>query len=166
MLKVFDSSEKLDFGQLMDVYTQWNQKNGAMLYPKLMDNLQVLYSEQDFYAFLEEFFVVKDAKYYVWEIDGHYCAALRIEPYLDGLLVEAVETTPAMRGRGMASSLLSATIASLRTGCYSKIYSHVQKDNEPSLKLHKKCGFFKIADSAQYIDGSYHDDSYTLICEI
>lgn len=163
MLKIFDGIEKLDFRQLMDVYEEWNRDNGAALYPGLSNNLQILYAEQDFYCFLKEFFTVDNAKYYVWEHDGRYRAALRMEPYMDGWLLEALETSPSERRKGYATDLILSTIAIIDQNSNIKLYSHIKKENIASLTVHKNCGFSIIAPDAIFIDGSHHMDSYTLM---
>lgn len=163
MLKVFDHCDHIDFRQLMDVYEQWNYAYGKGKYPKLSGNLQILYAEQDFYDFLLLFFTTKNAKYFVWAPQGRYAAALRLEPYEDGLLIEALETRPDCRRKGYATDLINATISYLRAGGPYKIYSHVQKDNEASLLVHYKCGFSILSENAMYIDGTYHNDAFTLV---
>ena len=163
MLRVFERYDEIDFRQLMDVYSQWNQENGANLYPKMERNVQKLYSEQDFYGFLQSFFKVRGAMYFVWIAEGRYVAALRVEPYQDGFLLEGLETLPEERRKGYASCLVCAAIKYLHGRSCDRIYSHVRKDNLPSFELHDKCGFHIYKDDAVYIDGTYCTDSYTLI---
>jgi len=166
MLLVFNQYEGIDFGQLMEVYAESNQSNGAILYPEEPENLQMLYAQQDFYEFLQAFFHIADARYFVWAPEGRYTAALRLEPFMDGLLLEALETLPAARGRGVASELINATIIHLHNQNYDKIYSHVHKQNLPSLAVHYKCGFSLYTNNAVYIDGTRHDNAYTLLCKL
>lgn len=166
MLKVINRYDELDFRQLMDVYAQRNCEIGAALYPKTDRNIQLLYAEQDFFQFLQSYFKIEDARYFIWAPDGRYMAALRIEPYLDGVLLEGLETAPKVRRKGVACALVSETIRYLETTSCNMIYSHVSKDNTPSLALHYKCGFSLFAEDAVYIDGTYHEDSYTLTYNI
>ena len=88
---------------------------------------------------------------------------MRLEPYEDGLLIEALETRPDCRRKGYATDLINATISYLRAGGPYKIYSHVQKDNGASLLVHYKCGFSILSENAMYIDGTYHNDAFTLV---
>ena len=165
MLKVISSLSDIDFRQLMNVYEQTNCLTAKREYPKLSENLQILYSEQDFYGFLELFFRTKNAEYCIWLVDGVYTSAVRVEPYQDGFILEALETALPERRKGYAKVLLQNVIVYLSSKGKGKLYSHVEKTNVASLKLHQECGFCIIADEAIYIDGTYHMDSYTLCLE-
>lgn len=90
---------------------------------------------------------------------GEYISALRLEPYKDGLLLEALETAPRHRRKGYGYQLLKAVLNAFPD---RKIYSHVSKRNVPSLAIHEKCGFRKISDAAAYIDGSVNERAVTL----
>ena len=84
-------------------------------------------AEQDFRQYLDEvFFRTTDAVCAVWEEKGNYVSALRLEPYKDGLLLEALETHPDQRMKGYAAMLISAVQQHLES---VKIYSHVSKCN-------------------------------------
>ena len=159
MLYLAAKLRQLDFSKLMEVYQESNQENGALLCPDASENLQILQAEQAFYQYLSEsFFRTAGAVYAIWEEDGIYISALRLEPYEDGLLLEALETAPAYRKKGYAARLIHAV-----QEVYSeKIYSHVSKRNGPSLRTHEKCSFRIIADCAKYIDGSVARNAYTL----
>lgn len=163
MLKIFKSLRELDFRQLMAVYEEGNRENGQDLYPELPEGQQILQAEQDFYQYLREcFFTAEGAFYAVWEEDGRYIAALRLEPYQDGLLLEALETRPDMRRRGHAKALVHAVLEEMRG---VRIYSHVSKRNVASLATHDVCGFRIILDHAVYADGSVLQNSCTLCHE-
>ena len=119
----------------------------------------ILEAEQDFYAYLRDvFFQTKDVKYYVLEDNGQYLSAFRIEPYQDGYLLEALETAPKHRRKGYAKQLLSEVLPKISL----PVYSHIHKQNQASLAVHRLCGFQIILDFAQYIDGTNKQDSYTL----
>lgn len=155
MLIIAHTLKELQFGQLMAVYAQSNSRT---------DRLQ---AEQDFYTYLREcFFRDPKAFYAVWESDGVYRAALRMEPYKDGYLLEALETAPDERGKGYATMLVSSARDWLLAQESVSIYSHVKRSNAASLAVHKACGFKKILDYAVYIDGSVLRDSITLCCRI
>jgi len=163
MLKLFSSLREIDTQQLMAVYIEGNRENGAENYPEDAEQTQIQKAEEDFISYLrEDFFQKKDAVYAVWEIEKRYRAALRLEPYKDGLLLEALETAPEDRRRGYAFSLINAVLSILRGGKYRIIYSHINKRNLPSLGVHKKCGFTKISDSATYVDGTVTQRSCTM----
>ena len=158
MLYIARSLRELDFSRLMAVYAEGNAENAEDLYPEMSAGERLLRAEQDFYQYLREgFFPVQNAYYALWVEDGEYVSALRIEPYKDGVLLEALETHPEKRRRGFAEKLVKAVLAGER-----KVYSHVGKRNVPSLRVHEKCGFQRISEQAVYIDGSVNTKAWTL----
>lgn len=163
MLLVAKSLRELSFGNLMEVYVEGNQENGEDKWPDLSPGQQLLQAEQDFHQYLREvFFTTRGAVYCVWQVDGKYVSALRLEPFQDGVLLEALETAPAQRRKGYAEALLRVVLN--RCG-HTKIYSHVTKWNEASLKIHEKCGFQRIKEYAVYVDGSVNQRCCTLCYE-
>lgn len=160
MLTVAKSLRQLRFSDLMAVYAEGNRENGEELYPHLPPEEQILQAEQDFYAYLSDcFFRTAGAAYYLWSDNGRYVSALRLEPYQDGLLLEALETHPDHRGRGYAKALINAALAEAEC---DKIYVHISRRNAPSIAAHTACGFQKILDHAVYADGSvlHTSDTY------
>ncbi len=150
---------ELDFHQLMDVYTEGNRENGSEFYPDLPEGQRILQAEQAFRQYLTEvFFPTPGAVYAVWKEQGVYVSALRLEPFEEGFLLEALETAPGSRRRGYARQLIRA----VQEAFGGKIYSHVSKRNVPSLAVHEKCGFCRILDYAKYIDGSVARNAVTL----
>lgn len=161
MLQVAHSLRQLSFGALMDVYAEGNRENGEEFWPELSSGEQILRAEQEFYQYLQQvFFQTQGAAYYTWQIHGKMVSALRLEPYRDGLLLEALETAPDQRGKGYAKALITAVLA--LTGP-QKIYSHVGKRNIPSLKTHLSCGFHRVSEQAIYADGSVNDRCCTML---
>lgn len=161
MLRVIKSMKELDFSALMEVYAEGNLENGAEFWPDEPEGQQLLKAEQAFYQYLREcFFAVEGAMYCIWEENGRYVSALRLEPYQDGLLLEALETAPEKRRRGYARMLIRAVLAGLSN---QRIYSHVGKWNTASIKTHEACGFRKILDHAVYADGSVMTNSSTYL---
>ena len=160
MLYLAHSLSQLHFGSLMAVYGESNRENGREFWPEEPEMRQIQLAEEDFYRYLEQvFFRTPGAVYAVWEENGGYVSALRLEPYRDGLLLEALETAPEQRQKGYAAALIQAVQVFLGEG---KIYSHVDRRNLPSLKVHEACGFRRIADYAVYVDGSVNPKMYTL----
>lgn len=152
MLYLAKSLQQLHFGKLMEVYTESNAEKA--------EEADLLQAEQDFYQYLRDcFFTTPGAVYAVWQEQGTYVSALRLEPYKDGLLLAALETAPEHRRRGFACKLIRAVLTEFAE---KKIYSHVNKRNLPSLAVHEKCGFQKISDFAAYIDGSVNERAITL----
>ena len=116
---------------------------------------------QDFYCFLSEDFF-PDGICCVWEENGRYVAALRLQRWQDGYLLEGLQTHREHRGRGYATKLVSAALETLKM---EKVYSHIRRDNGPSIAVHTACGFQKILDHATYLDGSVYPDSDTYVYE-
>ena len=162
MLRFAKKREELNFAQLMEVYEEGNRENGAEFWPDLSENEQLLRAEQEFADYLRtDFFKVKGAYYALWEEDGAYVSALRLEPFRDGMLLEGLETRLDCRRKGYATRLLQAVLELERR----KIYSHVSRKNKASLHTHEKCGFQKISDCARYIDGSVSAGAVTFCKE-
>lgn len=160
MLRIVNHLHELSFEKLMAVYEEGNRENGRELWPELSQGEQLLRAEQDFYRYLREvFFPTPQARYCVLEEGGVYRSALRLEPYRDGLLLEALETAPPYRRRGYATALVQAVLDTTGT---ATVYSHVGKRNEPSLRTHRRCGFVRVLDYAVYADGSVNDYCCTL----
>lgn len=163
MLHIVEKLRDLRFGMLMEVYAEGNRENGAERYPDQPENLQVMRAEADFYNFLQEvFFKTNGAVYAIWEENGRYVSALRLEPYRDGLLLEALETEPSQRGKGYAKALLRGVQSRLSGENRPPVYSHVKKRNSASLAVHRACGFRIISDHAVYADGSVLQNCFTL----
>lgn len=167
MLTVIRSMRELRFGCLMDVYTETNRAASRERWPLEPESHAVALAEQDFYNYLAaSFFRTIGAAYFVWQEDGQYVSALRMEPWRDGLLLEALETIPERRNHGTACALIRAVQAYLRAQGAGKIYSHVSKRNPASIAVHEKCGFRKLYDYAVYADGSVDSYSRTYIYEV
>ena len=131
--------ETLDYGKLKKELTA---SGPARVY--------LLYGAEEYLR--EDFFRVKHAFYAVWEENGSYICALRMEPFEDGLLLEALETAPTHRRSGYATKLIEAVLASLPKG--SAVYAHVHKRNTASLATHRRCGFTVGLEHAKYVDGT------------
>lgn len=163
MLKIARSFAQLIFSELMNVYVEGNILNGREFFPKESAQQQLCNAEQDFYHYLKSvFFRQSDSWYAIWEAQGRYVSALRLEPYSDGYLLCALETAPDVRQRGYAKTLICAVQSYLAEQGSGVLYSHVSKRNAASLAVHKKCGFQIVMDHAVYSDGSVHQNSYTL----
>ena len=136
MLKLVSSMDKLNTQQYFAVYRQSNRDSGA---------------EERMLSYLrEDFFSIRGAVCALWEVEGRYVSALRLEPYKDGYLITAVETAPQDRRKGYAKALLQAVINHFG----GPVYSHIEKSNKPSLNLHQTCEFTLCADSAVLLDGT------------
>lgn len=151
MLKIVESMHQLDFQQLKQVHIESNTANAARDYPDRDDAL--LQSEMDLYDYLRQvFFKTAGARYCLWREGETTVAALRLEPYRDGLLIAALETAPGYRCKGYATKLLQAVLEYLGQGV--TVYAHIDRKNGASIAVHKKCGFAIIANFSMFLDGS------------
>ena len=163
MLLLCDKLSQIRFGQLMQVYAEGAAENGADSYPDLPSNEQILRAEQDFYAYLQTgFFTQPGDLYCIWQENGVYISALRLQKYQDGMLLEALETHPNFRRRGYACRLIQAVLEELLP---EKLYSHIGHRNIASQATHLKCGFSRISNHARYADGSVNSHCGTYLCE-
>ncbi len=152
MLKWITNMKEISFPMLMEVYAETNRKTACVEWPELPEGFAIEKAERDFYDYLRNgFFRTDRSVYALWEVNGKYVSALRLEPYRDGLLIEALETAPLERRKGYGFALVQAVVCHIEG---TKLYSHVEKQNKASLALHERCGFEKISDCAVYIDGS------------
>lgn len=159
MLIIAKSLNELTFSGLMAVYTEGNLDMGRERWPEESEGRQLMLAEEEFYNYLRQvFFPTKGAAYLIWEERGSYVSALRLEPYQDGLLLEALETAPEQRRKGYAAALVRTVLEQYRN---VRIYSHVAKGNTASRRTHEACGFRKILDHAVYADGSVLRSSVT-----
>lgn len=166
MLKIISSMDALDFSQLSSVYEESVGKDGAENYNNESRNLQYLQSKQDFYAYLQDFFSQEESLLCIWAPGDTYKAALRLEPYRDGLLLAGLETAPDARQKGYAKSLVNAVVDKWGNMGSFLLYSHVEKRNLASISVHNACGFEKILDYGVYSDGSVFHDSFTFCRKI
>lgn len=166
MLIQAEKLHQIRFRELMEVYSEENQRNGAEEWPNLPAPFAQEMAEQSFYQYLKEvFFPTPGAEYLIWEENGTYISALRLEPYRDGFLLAGLETSPTSRRKGYAEKLIRSALNLLAAHGRVTLYSHVDKKNIPSLNLHKKCGFHIISDHAVYIDRSVNFRACTLLYE-
>ena len=162
MLILAHSIRELQFSDLMVVYADSNREK-ATDWPNLPPMFALQLAEQDHREYLQDvFFRTDGAVLAVWEENGTYVSALRLEPYKDGLLLNALETAPIHRKKGYAARLIRAVQENMGN---VKIYSHVNKRNVPSLKTHEACGFRVISDCAVFLSGSVDYRSCTLLYE-
>ncbi len=160
MLIVAKSMKEISFSRLMEVYAEGCEENGREFWPEETPERQIALAEQGFYDYLTDvFFKTEGAVYAIWQSEGRHVSALRLEPYRDGLLLEALETAPSCRRRGFAGALMKAVLERYDG---IRIYSHVGKKNIASLRTHESRGFKKILDYAVYIDGSVNERCCTL----
>ncbi len=137
MLRIIRRLQDLRFSQLVEVYAE---------------SVCTLEQEQDFYQYLREGFFTRPGDVYcIWEAQRAYKAALRLQTYRDGLLLEALETAPDERRKGYGKALVEAALAAFPNDI---VYAHIAHRNKASIALHEACGFQKISDTAVYADGS------------
>ena len=160
MLIIAEKLNDLSFSRLMELYAEENLTTGRSRWPEEPQWRQAALAEDEFREFLRQvFFRTAGARYLIWEEQGRYVSALRLEPYRDGLLLEALETAPDFRRKGYASGLIQAALGTVPG---QKVYAHVDWHNTASLRTHEKCGFTRVFDHAVYIDGSVDSHCCTL----
>lgn len=160
MLLVANRLTDISFGKLMEVYEEGNLIKAKEIYGYMDLNAAIIQVEQDFYGYLRDvFFQTAGAQYLIWEENGRYISGLRLEPFEDGLLLEALETRPDSRGMGHAKRLVC--IAVDRSSV--PVYSHVNKNNAASLRTHEACGFKRILEWGKLIDGTIAEYCCTLL---
>ena len=163
MLKLIRSMSELNFSSLMTVYSESNALNGQEQYGFYPESEQLHLAEMDFYHYLHSvFFRQPDSFYAVWDSPLGYLSALRIEPYQDGYLLCALETSPLNRKKGYARNLIKSVQNYLAEQGSGVLYSHISKKNTGSLAVHKACRFEIVKDDAVYSDGSVLQNNYTL----
>lgn len=145
MLRVAAKMPELDIDRLMEIYTESRR--------------------EELHAYLrEDFFSRRGSAYYIWEREGTYLAALRLEGYADGMLLSGLQTRPDRRRKGYARALMGAVFRSLPAG--TKVYSHVVRNNRASLALHAALGFEKEKDFARLLDGTVTSRYVTLVSQV
>lgn len=150
MLICAKSLRELSLGRLMRLYEEDNLKRGKREWPHEPLPRQLALAEADAIEDLRRFFWLPGTMQYIWQEDERYLSALRLEPWRDGLLLTALFTAPSDRGRGYATLLLSAVLG----GQNCPVYSHIDNTNRASIRVHEKCGFVRISDTAILLDGS------------
>lgn len=163
MLIIARALNALRFDDLMDIYIEGNKEHGAELWPDKTYEEQIRLAKLDFHRYLQDsFFTKQNAVYAVWEADGKYVSALRLEPNRDGLILEALETIPEERCKGYAIALIHSVQGWLKEQGCVKLYSHVSKRNAVSLRTHERCGFENYLDHVVRTDGTVNHNAYTL----
>lgn len=138
-LHLFYTFDALPFTEMMDIYIEGNVENGEYFFPEKPKAQQLQLAIQKFRDYLEDdFFPRENAFCALWMEDGQYVSALRLKPWEDGLLLEALETRPDQRKRGCAVKLINAVLREISS---QKVYAHVSKSNAASLRTLQKCGF-------------------------
>ncbi len=126
-----------------------------------------LEKETEFYNYLRGcFFDTNDGVYCLWEEEGVYVSALRLEPYKDAMILAGLETAPNYRCRGFATLLVTEVLDWLDKQHILKVYSHIHRSNQPSVSVHLRCGFRKVNDCAVFLDGSASSKFGTYLYEM
>lgn len=162
MLKTVSHCREMPKTDLFSICLESLLEQARTDYPSDPLGLALSQAELDLWEYLQADFFPHQGRYAFWEKEGRLVSALRLEPYRDGLLLEALETMPAERCKGNAQALITAVQKEFHP-CV--LYSHVSKSNLPSLEVHKKCGFTVESDHAVLIDGSVSFRYFTLCCK-
>lgn len=166
MLRIVQSAKDLDFRQMFAVYDESICNHAENRYSREHPGMRVLMAQQDFVADWKTSLGDKTAFCALWVVDDAYTSVLRMDKYLDGMLLNTLETVPSARGKGYATILIKETINWLRNKDCHKVYSHIDKRNSVSAALHKSCGFSRLMDYAVYLDGSVFHTCDTFVLNI
>lgn len=162
MLKIIRNIRDVDFQQLIPVYEESNIKYGIRNCPHGSIWEQLRLGEEFLRRDITDFLANQEGILALWVADGCVKAALRLEPFYDGLLISCLETAPGARGKGVATRLISHVVEQY---CNQKVYAHIHKNNIVSMKAHQKNGFVVVNDSARLLDGTVTNAYNTLIRE-
>lgn len=131
------------------------------------DQLSCVYGGEVDRAFLGRgFFNEPGAAIYLWTVGDAAVSALRVERWMDGVLITALQTAEGCRNRGYARMLLSAALEHLGQQGSGRTYAHIHHRNRASVCVHEKCGFRMIADTARLLDGTVTAQMGTYLREI
>jgi len=162
MLIIASSLDQLDFSALMDIYAEGNEENALEFWPGKSPVERLRLAHESFYEYLRDgFYAQAKGTYYIYKESGAYLSALRLESFMDGLLLEALETRPDARRKGYAKTLIKAVQTLLPAG--TKVYSHVDKSNAASIASHEACGFEAAYDYGLCADGEKYDYQFTFL---
>ena len=157
MVTIINDPVELKYSPLMALYAEDLCARAQTDYPSLSLNEGLMGAEQDFYAYMTQVFLKTEGAYLaLW---GNYEAALRMEPYLDGYLLTGLSTAPHCRRQGYATSLLNAVVQMLPS--HAQLYSHVEKQNAPSIAFHEKFGFEKRFPYGKMLNGELLHNYWT-----
>ena len=162
MLRIVNRSSDMPKSALFSICRESLLEQGRTEYPSLSEGQALEQAELDLWEYLRTDFFSQHGLYAFWEKEGRPVSALRLEPFRDGMLLEALETMPEERCKGNAKALIAAV---QKEFCPCVLYSHVAKDNLPSLKVHRECGFTEESDHAVFVDGSVSSRYFTLRCK-
>ena len=159
MKQIIERIGDLPYGAIMEIYEQSNRAAALESAPDRDENVALIQAEQALYAYLDEVFFAREGAFVaLWAAEGGYRCALRMEPYGDGYLLNGLETAPQHRGKGYAKALVQAVVDQMAV----PVYSHVDRFNAASLRVHEACGFQVVQQEAVYLDGEVHPESLTL----
>lgn len=162
MLVIAESMQELHWEAICQIYKEGFSLRGEKAYPFLSENERILRAQEDTYHYLrDEFYSLKGAYYAFWVEDDRWICALRMRPYQNGMLMDALETAPAFRNQGFARKLLREVLLQLPPDIY--VYSRILRRNKASVRVHLQCGFQKHKPFAVFLDGSFRADADTYL---
>lgn len=166
MLLVAHGISQIELDRLASVYDGHIQEMERRMPSPYDRSERHLAAIQSFYESVRLFFREEGAAYYILQDQSRYVAALRVQAYEDGLLLCCLETAPGDRRKGYATDLMKQTVSALRNLGYERIYSHVNRRNVPSCRVHESCGFREISKHSVFLDGRVDTSSSTLCLEL
>ena len=159
MLEIIRSVSRFPFAAVMEIYSGSNGELARRQWPELPPEQGLYRAEQEMYDFLRyDFFPRQDAFCALWREGDIPVSAVRLERWRDGWLLEGLETRPDLRGKGYAGKLLEAVLPRVA----GKVYSHVHRENQASIRVHERVGF-RISAGTAMLDGSFLPGYLTLV---
>ena len=163
MILIANKIKDISYAQIMRVYAESNRLTANQRYLDADYFQGILLAEQDLYQYLRDsFFTVTGAFCVIWEEQGNYVSALRMEPYQDGYLIESLETVPEERRKGYAKKLIHGALDYVQQNGCGNVYVHIANCNHISYRTHLSCGFEPYLRHAVLIDGSVSQSYVTL----
>ena len=162
MLVMAKSMRTLNWDAICQIYEEGFSLRGIKAYPSLPESERILRAQEDTYHYLQDEFYATDGAYYAfWVEEDRWICALRMRPYQEGMLLDALETAPSYRNQGFAKKLLGEVLLQLQPG--TCVYSRILRRNKHSVRVHLQCGFQKHKPYAVFLDGSFRADADTYI---
>lgn len=145
MLTYIRDTKSIPFFEISQVYQQ-SIETPEKQRQRLWMEEQALYDE------LQDLIERRKGALAIWRAEQEIQSVLRLEKYLEGYLIQSLQTQSQSRRKGFALKLMTAVLDDHPKG--TVFYSHVKKDNLASMQLHLRCGFQVHSDIARLLDGT------------
>lgn len=155
MLLIAKSLDELRFEELAALYRYDLEVEGFEDGMCELDDDWFLEKRSQFRIYLSaRFFSKPDCRpgirpfYAIWEEEGRYVSAVRVNVYEQGLQLEALQTGEAWRRQGYATALVNAVLEYLAQRGSFPIYAHARDYMTYVHNMLERAGFHEILDYA------------------